>query len=88
MINHLLNRAVRHVHYNNLMLIVVVGAGTAGISTVGALVQEGFSNITWIDPEFEGGAMKTYDGIPSNTKAKNLSKYAQHLPLFSKYDKP
>lgn len=64
------------------MQIVVVGAGTAGVSTVGALMQEGFTNVTWIDPEFEGGAMKRYDGIPSNTKAKNLSKYATHLKIF------
>lgn len=68
------------------MRIIVVGAGTAGISTVGALIQEGFTNITWIDPEFEAGAMKIYDGIPSNTKAKNLSKYAKHLTIFDKYN--
>lgn len=32
------------------MSIVVVGAGTAGVSTVGALVQEGFASIFWVDP--------------------------------------
>ena len=32
--------------------IVVVGAGPAGISTVGVLLQEGYTNIFWIDLEF------------------------------------
>ena len=32
------------------MSIIVIGAGTAGISTVGALVEKGFCNILWLDP--------------------------------------
>lgn len=30
--------------------------------------------------------MNYYDGVPSNTKAKNLSKYAKHLTIFDKYN--
>lgn len=30
--------------------------------------------------------MQEYDGVPSNTKAKNLSKYANHLKIFDKYN--
>ena len=67
------------------MKVVVVGAGTAGISLVGALIEEGFTHVTWVDPEFRGGAMQYYDGIPSNTKAKNLAKYATHLRIFDSY---
>jgi hypothetical protein len=49
------------------------------------LLQRDFTNIIWIDPEFEGGAMNYYKGIPGNTKANLLSKFTRMLPLYNNY---
>jgi len=38
--------------------IAVVGAGPAGTSTVGSLLEKGYTNITWIDPYFLGGEFR------------------------------
>jgi cation diffusion facilitator CzcD-associated flavoprotein CzcO len=32
--------------------IGVIGAGPSGITTVGSLLERGYTNITWIDPYF------------------------------------
>lgn len=51
----------------------VVGAGPAGIITVGLLRDLGISDdqIAWIDPEFNVGRLgEYYTNVPSNTKTK------------------
>ena len=51
----------------------IVGAGPAGIITVGLLLDLGIpgSNITWIDPEFNVGRLgKYYESVTGNTKNK------------------
>ena len=50
----------------------VIGAGPAGIISVGQLLEHGVSDyeILWIDPEFSPGRMGKYYGkVPSNQKA-------------------
>ncbi len=50
----------------------IIGAGPAGISVVGLLLDLGVpgSDITWIDPEFKFGRLGYYETVHSNTKAK------------------
>jgi cation diffusion facilitator CzcD-associated flavoprotein CzcO len=35
--------------------MIVIGAGPAGIGTIGSLLENGYKNITWIDPKFLNG---------------------------------
>ena len=50
---------------------VVVGAGPAGITCVGNLLERQLSPILWIDDDFNGGRInKMYREVPSNTKVK------------------
>lgn len=51
----------------------VVGAGPAGITTVGLLLDAGIepNQITWIDPEFNVGWLGNYcDNVPANVKTR------------------
>jgi hypothetical protein len=79
----------------------VIGAGPAGIATVGKLLDCGIDgkNITWIDPDFSGGDLaKFYRDVPSNTNAvmfKDFFKesaafqaeqYLMHYELFNRSD--
>lgn len=54
----------------------VIGAGPAGISAVGTLLDEGVSAdaIAWIDPEFGGGDFgMLWGNVPSNTRVGDFS---------------
>jgi malic enzyme len=50
---------------------VVVGAGPAGIATVGVLLDLGIDpqGIVWLDPEFNVGRMGAYyQNVPGNSR--------------------
>lgn len=58
--------------------LIVVGAGPAGISAIGALLDYNKvnpKNILWIDPEFTIGRIKNYPCVPSNTQVRFFLKY-------------
>lgn len=56
---------------------VVIGAGSAGIATIGALLNKQLdkSHILWIDPSFTNGNLNNYNNIPANTKNKLLKRF-------------
>ncbi|OQV07074.1 hypothetical protein CLAIMM_11560 isoform 1 [Cladophialophora immunda] len=63
---------------------VVVGAGGAGVATVGALLHyhQGF-RIGWVDPDFSGGRIsKRYRDVSSNTKTSLFRQYADAFEPF------
>jgi hypothetical protein len=69
----------------------VVGAGTAGILTVGMLIDAGIapSSIIWVDPDFEGGRMgKYYGDIPANSPARAFHTFINTCKLFQECDTP
>lgn len=62
---------------------VVVGAGPAGITAVGNLLEQGLQKILWVDEYFNGGRVNQYyREVPSNTKVKLFIDYAQALSPF------
>jgi len=62
---------------------VVVGAGPAGITCVGNLLERKLSPILWIDDGFEGGRVnRMYREVPSNTKVKTFIDYATGVTPF------
>ncbi|CAN8104728.1 unnamed protein product [Discula destructiva] len=62
---------------------VVVGAGAAGIGAVGNLLEQNKSPILWVDDLFDGGRLnKCYREVPSNTKVKYFTKYAEGVEPF------
>lgn len=62
---------------------VVVGAGPAGITAVGNLLEKNVKPILWIDDQFKGGRVnKAYREVPSNTKVKLFIDYAEALESF------
>ena len=78
---------------------VVVGAGPAGITCVGNLLERKLAPILWVDDEFNGGRVnKLYREVPSNTKVKMFVDYAEGvapfrrivsgLPSRSRWDEP
>jgi hypothetical protein len=67
--------------------IGVIGAGPSGTTTVGSLLERGYTNITWIDPYFQGGEFMKFWGIPANTRSTHLSLYANSLKVFSDHAK-
>lgn len=63
----------------------VVGAGPAGIITIGLLMDLGISpsSITWIDPEFNVGRLgKYYASVPANTKTKLFVQFLESCKTF------
>jgi len=63
----------------------VVGAGPAGIATVGKLIDVGIDpkKIAWIDPEFKVGDFgQRWSNVSSNTKAKLFVKFLQACKAF------
>jgi len=69
----------------------VIGAGPAGIISVGQLLEHGVSDheIVWIDPEFLAGRMGKYYGkVPSNQKAYRFTTMLDRSSLFSVMDSP
>jgi len=64
---------------------VVVGAGPAGIATVGTLLEtlpRYAGRIVWIDPKFDAGKIARYSEVPSNTKAGLFLDYAHAVEPF------
>jgi cation diffusion facilitator CzcD-associated flavoprotein CzcO len=64
---------------------VVIGAGPAGIATVGKLIDSGMDpkKIAWIDPEFKVGDFGTqWQKVSSNTKAGLFLKYFNECASF------
>ena len=56
----------------------VIGAGPAGIATVGKLLDSGIDakQLLWIDPDFQVGEFgKLWSGVSSNTKANLFTKF-------------
>lgn len=54
---------------------LIVGAGAAGIATLGVLLDIGINpqRITWLDPEFNVGRMGAYyNNVPANSKTKEF----------------
>lgn len=70
---------------NKNSTVAVIGAGPAGTSTVGCLLEKGFNNIYWIDPRFEGGELEMFESIQANARAMYFSTFANLLKVFSKH---
>jgi len=53
---------------------VVVGAGPAGMVSIGGLLDHGVSpeSIAWVDPEFKGGRFMLFKYVLGNTKVARL----------------
>ena len=51
---------------------IVVGAGPAGIATVGNLLDNKVAPILWLDDSFEGGRL--------NRKYRNVPRWVPYLP--------
>ncbi len=61
----------------------ILGAGPAGITAVGKLLDKQQQNIAWIDPEFNVGSLgKFYTGVPGNTKTKTVIEYFKSIKSF------
>lgn len=63
----------------------VIGAGPAGIATIGVLLQSGVNprDIIWIDPEFNMGRIgKYYELVPGNTKNKLFIEFIECCDAF------
>lgn len=62
---------------------VVVGAGPAGIVSVGNLLEKQVGNILWVDETFQGGRINQYyREVPSNTKTKLFLEFAESVAPF------
>src|SRR5690242_17381569 len=64
----------------------VIGAGPAGIATVGKLLDAGIQpkEIAWIDPKFSVGDFGTlWRDVPSNTKVVSFLRFLNASPAFS-----
>lgn len=64
---------------------VVVGAGPAGIATVGNVldVLGGRGRVAWVDPSFSGGRVNArWREVPSNTTVKLFLEYGRALDSF------
>ncbi len=63
----------------------VIGAGPAGIATVGKLLDHGVKaqEIAWVDPHFTVGDFGTlWRGVPSNTKVEKFLKFLTECSAF------
>lgn len=68
---------------NSTYEAVVVGAGPAGIVSVGNLLEKQVGNILWVDETFEGGRINQYyREVPSNTKTKLFLEFAESVAPF------
>ncbi|KXS95069.1 hypothetical protein AC578_9577 [Pseudocercospora eumusae] len=64
---------------------VVVGAGPAGITAVGNLLENRIDKILWVDDHFDGGRVNGYyREVPSNTKVKLFIDFATAVAPFRK----
>ncbi|KAF2163181.1 hypothetical protein M409DRAFT_57839 [Zasmidium cellare ATCC 36951] len=70
---------------NDVYEAVVVGAGPAGITAVGNLLDARIDRILWVDGAFDGGRVnKYYREVPSNTKVKLFVDFATAVSPFRK----
>lgn len=70
---------------------IVVGAGPAGIASVGKLLDAGVepSEIIWIDPHFKVGDFGTlWKNVGSNTPVESFLKYYSHAKAFQYHASP
>jgi hypothetical protein len=70
---------------------VIIGAGPAGISVVGLLLDLGIApkTITWIDPQFNVGRLgESYSNVPSNTQTKYFVEFINCCKTFKEFDSP
>ncbi|TKA26015.1 hypothetical protein B0A50_05527 [Salinomyces thailandicus] len=64
---------------------VVVGAGPAGVTCVGNLLERKVEPILWVDDGFNGGRVnRKYREVPSNTKAGLFVDFATSVAPFRK----
>lgn len=64
---------------------VVVGAGPAGVTCVGNLLERKIEPILWVDDAFNGGRVnRKYREVPSNTKAALFIDFATAVAPFRK----
>lgn len=64
---------------------VVVGAGPAGITAIGNLLENRIDRILWVDDSFNGGRVNQYyREVPSNTKVKLFVEFATAVSPFRK----
>lgn len=66
----------------------VIGAGPAGLACVGNLLDHLPVNekVLWIDPQFQGGRLSSYPAVPSNTKVRLFTKFAEQCKSFDSAD--
>ncbi len=67
----------------------VIGAGPAGIITIGVLCDLGIpaENITWIDPLFNVGRLgEYYENVPGNTKTKSFIDFLKSCKTFQQIE--
>lgn len=70
---------------NDTYEAVVVGAGPAGITVVGNLLEQKVEPILWVDESFNGGRVnRAYREVPSNTKVKLFIDFATAVAPFRK----
>lgn len=68
---------------NSTYEAVVVGAGPAGIVSVGNLLEKQVGKILWVDETFQGGRINQYyREVPSNTKTKLFLEFAESVAPF------
>lgn len=70
---------------NSLLEWLVIGAGPAGIATVGKLLDHGISpeKIGWLDPHFLVGDLgQKWFNVPSNTKVALFVQFLNNCPSF------
>lgn len=62
----------------------VIGAGPAGIASIGVLLDKlgADARILWFDPEFAAGRLSLYPQVPSNTRVCLFSKFARAFQSF------
>ncbi|RMD44501.1 hypothetical protein DV735_g741, partial [Chaetothyriales sp. CBS 134920] len=61
----------------------VVGAGPAGLATVGNLLAQRVSPVLWVDPLFSSGRLnQSYREVPSNTKVSLFVDFARAVKPF------
>lgn len=64
---------------------VVVGAGSAGITVVGNLLEKKLAPILWVDDGFDAGRVNgMYREVLSNTQVWLMVAYAEHISVFRK----
>ena len=58
----------------------VLRAGPAGLFVVATLLDNGTSNILWIDPYFDSGRLERYREVPCNSTVSLFISYALSWP--------